>query len=235
MQETSSNSLAQSPRRLTAVELFCGAGGMGLGFEQAGFDVLAAVDLDPVHLAVHERNFPMCESICCDVSELQANDLSQAARRAWTRRDSDVDFVGPVDCVFGGPSCQGFSVIGRQDPKDPRNELVSEFARMVLAIRPRWFVMENVPGLVSPNYSAILDAFYEALEGGGFSVSRPWILNASDFGVPQERKRVFIVGARGEEPMAALPKGEVRDYGRRGDRRPLRSRQIPAPLRSRRA
>jgi DNA (cytosine-5)-methyltransferase 1 len=191
--------------RPTAIELFCGAGGMGLGFEQAGFDVLAAVDLDPVHLAVHERNFPMCESVCGDVSELQAENLSQAARRGWDKRQRGAEFVGPVDCVFGGPSCQGFSVIGRQDPKDPRNALVSEFARVVLALRPRWFVMENVPGLVSPNYSGVLEAFYEALEGGGFRVAKPWVLNARDFGVPQERKRVFIVGARGEEKLPSPP------------------------------
>ncbi len=195
-----------SLERPTAVELFCGAGGMGLGFEQAGFDVLAAVDLDPVHLAVHERNFPMCESVCGDVSELQAESLLQAARRGWNKRKRGAEFVGPVDCVFGGPSCQGFSVIGRQDPKDPRNALVSEFARVVLALRPRWFVMENVPGLVSPNYSAVLDSFYKALEDGGYLVAKPWILNARDFGVPQERKRVFVVGARGEEALPSLPR-----------------------------
>lgn len=207
-----SNAIGESnhdtSRRLTAVELFCGAGGMGLGFEQAGFDVLAAVDLDPVHLAVHQRNFPSCEAVCGDVSELRAEDLLQAARRGWDLRGSEAEFLGPVDCVFGGPSCQGFSVIGSQDPKDPRNALVAEFARVVLALRPRWFVMENVPGLVSPNYSAVLDGFYDTLEEGGYRVNRPWTLNARDFGVPQERKRVFIVGARSEEPVVALPKTE---------------------------
>lgn len=126
---------------MTAVELFCGVGGMGLGFEQAGFDVLAAVDLDPVHLAAHERNFPLCQPLCGDVSEISGSDLQAAAKAGWKSRESGTDFVGPVDCVFGGPSCQGFSVIGRRDPDDPRNALVTQFARVVLELRPRWFVL----------------------------------------------------------------------------------------------
>jgi len=104
-------------RRMTAVELFCGVGGMALGFEQAGFDVLAAVDLDPVHLAAHTRNFPLSEPVCEDISTIHGKDLLGAARKGWTRRRRDAKFAGPVECVFGGPSCQGFSVIGRRDPR----------------------------------------------------------------------------------------------------------------------
>lgn len=91
-------------RRLTAVELFCGAGGMALGFEQAGFDVLAAIDLDPVHLSAHERTFPLCEPVA-DVSKLGAAEVMEAARRGWARWHASVRFAGRVDCVFGGPSC----------------------------------------------------------------------------------------------------------------------------------
>lgn len=184
---------------------------MGFGFEQAGFDVLAAVDLDPVHLAAHERNFPMSESICGDISELSAAEVAAAARIGWRNRGSVADFAGPVDCVFGGPSCQGFSVMGRQDPRDPRNALVAEFARMVVEIRPRWFVLENVPGLVSANYREILSNFYRILNDAGYKVAEPWLLNARDFQVPQERRRVFIVGARADDLVPTKPEiGQVR-------------------------
>jgi DNA (cytosine-5)-methyltransferase 1 len=179
---------------------------MALGFEQAGFDVLAAVDLDPIHLAAHERNFPLCEPICADIAKTDADDVVRLARRGWTRRhQAGGAFAGRVDCLFGGPSCQGFSVIGPRKPTDPRNALVSQFARHVVALRPRWFVMENVPGLVSPAYRRILEAFYRALRRAGYSVDDPWTLNARDYGVPQERRRVFVVGARRGEDLPTKP------------------------------
>jgi DNA (cytosine-5)-methyltransferase 1 len=191
-------------RRLTAVELFSGAGGMALGFEQAGFDVLAAADFDPVHMATHERNFPLCEPICEDVTELTAADVLAAAREGWKRRHPDSDLMG-VDCVFGGPSCQGFSVIGRRELNDPRNLLIAEFARLVGELRPRWFVLENVPGLISSGYQTVLDALYRSFREAGYKLAEPWRLNARDFGVPQERKRIFIVGARKGQPLPHVP------------------------------
>jgi DNA (cytosine-5)-methyltransferase 1 len=178
---------------------------MALGFEAAGFDVLAAVDIDPVHLAAHERNFPLCDPVCADVSALDGAELLAAARRGWQRRHSGSDFAGPVDCVFGGPSCQGFSVIGRRDPDDSRNALVNEFARVVEVLRPRWFVLENVPGLITPGYSSVLESLYRSLGACEYQIAEPWLLNATGFGVPQERKRVFIVGARKGESLPVKP------------------------------
>jgi DNA (cytosine-5)-methyltransferase 1 len=195
----------QGDRRLTAVELFCGAGGMALGFEQAGFDVLAAIDLDPVHLSTHERNFPLCEPVCADISEIDAAEVIDAARRGWARSYDGTRFSGRIDCIFGGPSCQGFSVIGTRQRDDPRNALVAEFARLVVEVRPRWFVMENVPGLASPGYRPVLDVFCETLRLGGYRVAAPWLLNARHHGVPQERKRVFVVGARKGLPLPSAP------------------------------
>ena len=178
---------------------------MALGFERAGFDILAAVDLDPVHMATHERNFPLCEPICDDVAHLRAAALLRAANRGWARRHSNAEPLKAVDCVFGGPSCQGFSVIGRRDPADRRNALVHEFARIVVEMRPRWFVLENVPGLVSPAYEDVLRKLRADLEAAGYRMARPWVLNASDYGVPQDRKRIFIVGARRDQPLPARP------------------------------
>jgi DNA (cytosine-5)-methyltransferase 1 len=192
-------------RRLSSVELFCGAGGMALGFERAGFDVLAAVDLDPVHLATHERNFPLCEPVCADVTESTGNEILAAAARGWQRRYPAEPFPGSVDCVFGGPSCQGFSVIGPRDQEDPRNALVAQFARLVVELRPRWFVMENVPGLLSPSYTPILEAFVKTLRDAGYEVGEPWKLNACEHGVPQIRRRVFVLGARDGARLPAVP------------------------------
>lgn len=177
---------------------------MALGFEQAGFDVLAAVDLDPVHLAAHERNFPMCEPVCADVADLSGKEVRAAAERGWQRRQPGTR-LATVDCVFAGPSCQGFSVIGARNLDDPRNGLVAEFARLVGEIGPRWFVMENVPGLVSPAYRPVLDELYATMDGHGYAVADPWVLNARDYGVPQERRRVFVVGARRAEDLPARP------------------------------
>ncbi len=95
-------------RRLTAVELFSGAGGMALGFERAGFDVLAAVDLDPVHLAAHERNFPLCQPICDDVARLSAARILKAANVGWARRHPAAEPLTSVDCVSAGPAAKGF-------------------------------------------------------------------------------------------------------------------------------
>lgn len=191
--------------RLSAVELFSGAGGMALGFERAGFDVVAAVELDPLHLATHSRNFPMCEPVCGDVGMLAAAAVLDAARRGIARREPDGDVTRPIDCVFGGPSCQGFSIIGKRDPRDRRNDLVHEFTRLVIALRPRWFVLENVPGLIGRAYMDVLRRVHSDLEGGGYRVAEPWALDSSDYGVPQERKRVFIVGAREDTELPQRP------------------------------
>jgi DNA (cytosine-5)-methyltransferase 1 len=178
---------------------------MALGFEKAGFDVLAAVELDPVHLAAHERNFPLCQPLCGDVARVTAEEVKLAAGAGWRRRYPGSKFAGSIDCVFGGPSCQGFSVIGPRNPGDRRNALVHEFVRVVAEVRPRWFVLENVPGLVSPAYREVLARLYAGLRDAGYRVAPPWVLNARDHGVPQERKRVFVVGARLDQQLPDEP------------------------------
>jgi DNA (cytosine-5)-methyltransferase 1 len=142
--------------------------------------------------------------VCADISQIGVAEILDAARLGWARRHGDARFTDRVDCLFGGPSCQGFSVIGPRQRDDPRNGLVAEFARLVVEVQPRWFVMENVPGLVSPSYRSVLDAFCETLRAAGYRIADPWRLNARDYGVPQDRKRVFVVGAR---QGSGLPSG----------------------------
>ena len=182
--------------RPVAVDLFCGAGGMSLGFEQAGFDVLAAIDSDPVALAVHKRNFPHAYPVCGDVSNLGREVIHAAIRKGWATAGRDGEWDGSIDCLFGGPSCQGFLDIGKQRPDDHRNDLVFAFARLVDELRPRTFVIENVRGLLFEKVRPTLDRLLKHLSSAGYVLSDagPMLLDAAEFGVPQRRRRVFIVG-----------------------------------------
>ena len=124
-------------KRPIAVDLFAGVGGMTLGFEQAGFDVLASVEIDPIHAAAHEFNFPFWSVLCRDVAQLTGEEIRQSS--AIQNQE--------IDVVCGGPPCQGFSLIGKRVLTDDRNALVFHFLRLVLELQPRYFVMENVAGM----------------------------------------------------------------------------------------
>lgn len=197
----------RSTGRPVAIELFSGAGGMSLGFEAAGFDTLVAIDNNPIHVATHEWNFPLTRTLCADIEALSAEDILTAAKGHWSEQYPDESWPGDIDCIFGGPSCQGFSEIGRHNPLDKRNNLLSAFARLVVAITPKYFVMENVPGLLYPVNDSIRTEALKIFADGGYTFSgdRPLILSAGDFGVPQARKRVFIAGSRKDVRPASAP------------------------------
>mgnify|MGYP001569118369 CR=1 FL=1 len=182
--------------RPQAVDLFAGAGGMSLGFEQAGFDVRAAVEVDPVHCAVHEFNFPDCAVLARSVVGLTAADVREAAGIG----------DGPVDCVFGGPPCQGFSLMGLRALDDPRNKLVLEFVRLVAELGARSFVFENVKGLTAGDHKRFLSEIVEAFSNAGYQVALPWrVLDAADYGVPQHRERLILMGTRRGETLPEYP------------------------------
>lgn len=183
-------------RRPWVVDLFAGAGGLGLGFEQAGFDVVAAVELDPVHACVHAFNFPGCATICRSISDLSGDDI-----RAMGGLGAE-----EIDVVIGGPPCQGFSLIGRRVLDDPRNSLVMEFVRMVSELSPRLFLFENVKGLTVGKHKQVLRELVAEFESIGYGVRLPWrVLNAANYGVPQDRERLFILGARGDTEVPDYP------------------------------
>lgn len=173
--------------RPTGIDLFAGAGGLSLGFEQAGFDVAAAVEIDPVHCAVHKFNFPDCAVIPRSVVGLSAIDIRRASGIGGRT----------VDCVFGGPPCQGFSMIGQRSLEDPRNRLVSEFVRIVAELDAGTFVFENVKGLTVGRHRAFLRELIEAFGDSGYDVRTPWhVLDAAHYGVPQHRERLILIGAK---------------------------------------
>jgi DNA (cytosine-5)-methyltransferase 1 len=192
------------------VDLFSGAGGLSLGLEQAGFDVVASVEYDPVHAAVHEFNFPLTEVLCRDVARLDAAELRAAVSRGQKRHDRRA-WDGDVDLVVGGPPCQGFSLIGKRLVDDPRNQLVFHFFRLVTELRPRYFVLENVPGMRVGGHSSILERLIAEFEGEGYDVLRPVkMLNAAEFGVPQIRPRIFVIGSRSDSEPPAFPAASSR-------------------------
>ena len=183
---------------------------MSLGLEQAGFDVAAAVEYDPVHAATHEFNFPATKVLCADVSApLAAEDLKSAVREGIESHGADPEaWDGEIDLVAGGPPCQGFSLIGRRLVDDKRNQLVFHFFRLVSELRPRYFVMENVPGMIRGGHASILGRLIDEFEEVGYRFAdeeRYRILNAADFGVPQERHRLFLIGTREDQAVTATP------------------------------
>jgi DNA (cytosine-5)-methyltransferase 1 len=194
------------------LDLFCGVGGMSLGFEQAGFHVLAAFDSDSINVETYCRNFPGSRAIRADLSKASGVDLRHA---------SGLSGRAMIDVVFGGPPCQGFSLIGRRDPEDARNRLIFDFVRLVGELEARYFVMENVAGLQAGKARQVLDDFVGRAEELGYAVKQPIrTLCASDFGVPQCRERVFVLGGMKGLPLPNYPPAATPDSGGNGKTRP---------------
>ena len=180
--------------RPAVLDVFAGVGGLALGFEQAGFDIAAALEIDPVHAATHAFNFPRCRTLCADATQIRGTDIRSHLH-------------APVDVVVGGAPCQGFSMIGKRALDDPRNQLVKHFLRLVVELEPAVFVLENVRGLTLGKHRQLLDELAAEFQEAGYAVTLPWqVLNARDYGVPQDRQRLFLLGARSATaPRYPLP------------------------------
>jgi DNA (cytosine-5)-methyltransferase 1 len=180
------------------IDLFAGAGGFGIGFKLAGFHVPLSLEMDAWACDTLRYNHP-------DMVVLQ-QDI-----REFTMRDS-VRSVCPFDpdIVIGGPPCQGFSIAGpaKKDPRDPRNSLFINFAQWIGFLEPKIFVMENVKGLLSRKNiggQRVIDIIKNTFADLGYSVE-VWVLNAAEYGVPQIRERIFIVGNRDGEELGPPPR-----------------------------
>ncbi len=193
-------------RRPVAIDLFAGAGGLALGFEQAGFDVVAAVEIDPIHVLTHKYNFPHTEVLCQDIATLSGDDLRSAARLGYQRFYPGVKWDGVIDAVIGGPPCQGFSTGGVRDESDARNQMLLEFVRVVEEIRPKTLCLENVAGLLEPRFDQIRQAAFKRLSNMGYLLTgTDAAINAVDYGVAQSRKRVIVLGALLSQPEPPRP------------------------------
>jgi DNA (cytosine-5)-methyltransferase 1 len=163
-------------REFTAVSLFCGAGGLDLGFEQSGFKTLWANDFDKDACKTHQ-NWSSAKVVCGDISKVDVGDIP----------DSDI--------ILGGFPCQGFSLSGPRKIDDSRNVLYKHYVRIVKEKKPKIFVGENVKGLLTMADGQIFEAIKLEFSECGYDVYSQ-LVNAKDFGVPQDRERVIIVGFR---------------------------------------
>lgn len=170
--------------KYNAIDLFCGCGGLSYGFEKAGFNILLGIDNDAKALETFELNHDNAKSICGDITEIHYEEHIKPLIGNKT-----------IDIIIGGPPCQGMSLSGPRKFDDPRNKLYLSYIRLVDEIRPKMFVIENVPGLVGLFGGQIKDSIIEKFEKMGYSIQYK-ILCASDYGVPQSRRRVVFVGSR---------------------------------------
>lgn len=190
----------------TALDLYCGVGGLSLGLHQAGFRLLGGIDADPLSLNTHRANFPGVPAVERDLFRATGREIRADLKLGRTQ----------IDLLAGGPPCQGFSSGGVRAQSDHRNQGVLAFARLVVELRPRYFLMENVRGFLFQDYAALRQEFCDTLAQAGY-VTHPFLLlNAADFGVPQRRRRVFVLGHRRREraptvPTPATTKPTVRD------------------------
>lgn len=177
--------------RLTAIDLFCGAGGLSEGFRQAGFHVLAGQDFDDVAGRTFAATHKEATFIGGPIQQVAPAQLLGAA---GIRK-------GELDVIVGGPPCQGYSVYNHQrGAQDPRAGLFREYLRIVEGILPRWLVMENVTGIMSIAGGAIVRQIFQEIEALGYRVDMR-VLKAEQFGVPQERRRVFFIATRTDAPI----------------------------------
>ncbi|MCA0383139.1 MAG: DNA (cytosine-5-)-methyltransferase [Bacteroidetes bacterium] len=183
-------------KNLTFIDLFAGAGGMSEGFLSEGFKLIAANEIEPNFFETYKKNHSEFDNgnnlILGDITsqEIKEQIISVAAKQK------------KIGVIIGGPPCQGFSHAGWRNPDDKRNQLFKEFVYVVEEIRPEIFVMENVPGILTMRKGAAMKEIISSFEEIGYHVSTPFKLNAEDFGVPQKRRRVVIIGSLKKEKFS---------------------------------
>lgn len=189
---------------LNVIDLFAGCGGLSLGFEMAGYNIPLAIEKDEWASETYKYNHPKTKVITQDIKEI--TDLLNILP------NNKMEITG----IIGGPPCQGFSLSGNRDKNDPRNSLFMEFVRFVDHFEPEFFVMENVPGLLSMKTKAgkfVKDLIKEEFKKVGYT-AEIFKLNAADYGVPQNRVRIFFIGIKNNEeynrekmtPKITIPK-----------------------------
>lgn len=168
------------------IDLFSGAGGLSYGFQNAGFNILLGVDNDEMALKTFRHNHDKSQTIFGDITKISyATDIKPLLGEKT------------IDFIIGGPPCQGMSLAGNRELDDPRNKLYLSYLRLLGEIRPKAFVIENVPGLLSLFNGEIKNSILKRLKEMDYHVNFK-ILTASDYGVPQKRRRVFFVGIRND-------------------------------------
>lgn len=166
------------------IDLFCGCGGLSLGFKEAGFNIIGAIDFNKAAMETHKKNFDTDFEFCGDIASIEDDFIKN-------------QFKDKVDAIIGGPPCQGFSGLNRRnkDGNDPRNMLFLQYLRFVKLLSPKVVLIENVRQILTAKDGFIKNEIYKILEELGYNVTYS-IVDASDYGVPQARKRAIIIGTK---------------------------------------
>lgn len=181
------------------VDLFCGAGGLSLGFEKLGFKNVFSVEFNKQIAKTYAENFPQNNLVVADIKNISDDQIKMLQGKQ------------KIDVVIGGPPCQGFSMAGkngRSFVEDKRNYLFKEFVRVVKVIKPRMFVMENVARIAVHNHGKTLEEIVTTFKNAGYDVQAK-VLQASDYGVPQRRQRIFIIGTTNQIFSYPTPQNSV--------------------------
>jgi DNA (cytosine-5)-methyltransferase 1 len=179
------NTMSDKNRKPKVIDLYAGVGGLSLGAIRAGFDLALAVEWDKHAMKAHEINFPKYKHLNTDIAKLSGKKLLKEAGLV----------EGELDGLIGGPPCQGFSVIGSRDHLDPRNDLFVKFFKLVKECKPKFFIAENVLGILGEQYDVIRKNALKQVKDD-YEVLDPIKFKASDFGAPTSRERVFFIGYR---------------------------------------
>lgn len=188
-------------KKINALDLFAGAGGFSYGMESSGVNVIAAIEFDSKIAATYKTNHPETVVLNEDIRKIAATPEDKVYRKSIDESISELFGNKEIDIIFGGPPCQGFSMAGKRIRRkrkffeDERNLLFLEFLRMVEQLKPKVFVIENVPGILNYDNGNVKREIYEKFGELGYNVSSK-ILSAENYGVPQKRKRAIFIGNR---------------------------------------
>jgi len=175
--------------RLNFIDMFCGCGGLSAGFKDAGYDLLVGIDHDLPSLETYNKNFGSGKGVSIDLFD---KNYKKLIRKALDKNQDEVDLI------VAGPPCQGFSLTGTRNFDDKRNQLYLSVIGAISSLKPKAFLIENVKGMKTLYGGAIVDEVQKRLIKLGYNVSLPRVLSSADYGVPQIRERLFIVGLRKE-------------------------------------
>lgn len=171
-------------KKFSCIDLFCGCGGLSLGFKEAGFNIIGAIDFNKAAMETHKKNFNTDFEFCGDIASIEDDFIKQ-------------QFKDKVDVIIGGPPCQGFSGLNRRnkDGNDPRNMLFLQYLRFVKLLSPKVVLIENVRQILTAKDGFVKNEIFKILDELGYNVTCN-IVDASDYGVPQARKRAIFIGTK---------------------------------------
>ena len=186
------------------IDCFCGAGGLALGLSEAGFTLCYSFDIDAKAIATLRTNINYIPAHLTEVADIYNINAANLLKRIKVKR-------GELDLLAGGPPCQGFSIQRGGEDEDIRNNLVKRYIELVKTVNPKFFLMENVPGIIGKRGVAILSDSLQEIEQKGYFIHQR-MLDAQSYNVPQRRKRIIIVGERKDHahPIFEYPKGSNR-------------------------